>query len=200
LSYYPGETNLRISHLLIANKVDTADPVKVEQVIATCREANPDARVIKCRSVITVDEPELIAGKRALPELIAGKRALVVEDGPTLTHGGMEFGAGWFAAKQAGAAEIVDARPHAVGTIKDTYDKYPNAARILPAMGYGDEQVKDLEDTINATDADVVVEGTPIDLNRIITINKPIANIRYELEEVEPGVIEEMVAKAIGNG
>jgi predicted GTPase len=177
LSYYPGETNLRISHLLIANKVDTADPVKVEQVIATCREANPDA-----------------------PELIAGKRALVVEDGPTLTHGGMEFGAGWFAAKQAGAAEIVDARPHAVGTIKDTYDKYPNAARILPAMGYGDEQVKDLEDTINATDADVVVEGTPIDLNRIITINKPIANIRYELEEVEPGVIEEMVAKAIGNG
>jgi len=137
--------------------------------------------------VITVDEPELIAGKRAL----------VVEDGPTLTHGGMEFGAGWFAAKQAGAAEIVDARPNAVGTIKETYEKFPNAWRILPAMGYGDQQVKDLEDTINATDADVVVEGTPIDLKRIITVNKPIANIRYELEEVEPGTIEEMVAKAI---
>jgi predicted GTPase len=137
--------------------------------------------------VITTDQPELIAGKRAL----------VVEDGPTLTHGGMEYGAGWFAAKQAGAAEIVDARPYAVGTIKETYDKYPNAARILPAMGYGDEQVKELEDTINAADADVVVEGTPIDLDRIITVNKPIANVRYELEEVEPGVIEEMVAAAI---
>jgi predicted GTPase len=137
--------------------------------------------------VITADEPELIAGKRAL----------VVEDGPTLTHGGMEYGAGWFAAKQAGAAEIVDARANAVGTIKETYEKYPNAARILPAMGYGDQQVKDLEDTINATDADVVVEGTPIDLKRIITVNKPIANIRYELEEVEPGTIEEMVSKAV---
>ena len=187
LAYYPGETNLLISHLLIVNKVDTADPVKVEQVLKTCHEANPGARTIKCRSVITVDEPELIAGKRAL----------VVEDGPTLTHGGMEYGAGWFAAKQAGAAEIVDARPNAVGTIKETYEKFPNAARILPAMGYGDQQVKDLEDTINATDADVVVEGTPIDLKRIISVNKPIANISYELEEVEPGTIEEMVAKAI---
>ena len=190
LSYYPGETNLRISDLLIVNKVDTADPVKVEQVLETCHEANPGARTIKCRSVITADEPELIAGKRAL----------VVEDGPTLTHGGMEYGAGWFAAKQAGAAEIVDARPNAVGTIKETYAKFPNAAKILPAMGYGDQQVKDLEETINATDADVVVEGTPIDLKRIISINKPIANIRYELEEVEPGTIEEMVAKAIDKG
>ncbi len=127
------------------------------------------------------------------PELIAGKRALVVEDGPTLTHGGMTYGAGWFAAKQAGAAEIVDAKPYAVGTIKATYEKYPNAGAILPAMGYGDQQVADLQETINATPADVVVEGTPIDLKRIITVNKPIANVRYELEEVEPGVIEEMV-------
>jgi len=121
----------------------------------------------------------------------------VVEDGPTLTHGGMEYGAGWFAAKQAGASEIVDARPNAVGTIKATYEKYPNAAKILPAMGYGDQQVKDLEDTINATDADVVVEGTPIDLKRIISVNKPIANIRYELEEVEPGTIKEMLAAVV---
>ena len=187
LSYYPGETNLRISHLLIVNKVNTADPVKVQEVTANCRAANPDARIIQCRSVITTDRPELIEGKRAL----------VVEDGPTLTHGGMTYGAGWFAAKDAGAAEIVDAKPYAVGSIKETYEKYPNAGEILPAMGYGDQQVRDLEATINATPADVVVEGTPIDLQRIITINKPIANVAYELEEVEPGVIEEMVAAVI---
>jgi len=183
LSYYPGETNLRISDLLIVNKVDTADPVKVEQVLDSCRQANPTARIIKCRSKITTDEPELIEGQRAL----------VVEDGPTLTHGGMTYGAGWFAAKQAGAAEIVDARPYAVGALKATYEKYPNASKILPAMGYGDQQVADLQATINATPADVVVEGTPIDLKRIITVNKPIANVTYELEEVEPGTIEEMV-------
>ncbi|MGD9252460.1 MAG: cyclic 2,3-diphosphoglycerate synthase [Holophagae bacterium] len=190
LTYYPGETNLRISHLLIVNKVDTADPVKVEQVLDTARTANPSARVIKCRSVITADQPELIKDKRAL----------VVEDGPTLTHGGMEYGAGWFAAKNAGAAEIVDARPVAVGSIKETYEKYPNAARILPAMGYGDQQVKELEETINAANADVVVEGTPIDLQRIISVNKPIANVSYELEEVEGEVIREMVAKAVDVG
>jgi predicted GTPase len=187
LSYYPGETNLRISDLLIVNKVDTADPIKVEEVLDNCRTANPTARVIKCRSKITADEPELIEGKKAL----------VVEDGPTLTHGGMTYGAGWFAAKQAGASEIVDAKPFAVGTIKETYDKYPNAGAILPAMGYGDQQVSDLQETINATPADVVVEGTPIDLKRIITVNKPIANIRYELEEVEPGTIEEMVKAVV---
>ncbi len=187
LSYYPGETNLRIADLLIVNKVDTADPVKVEQVMENCRMANPDAKIIKCRSVITVDHPELIKGKRAL----------VIEDGPTLTHGGMTYGAGWFAAKGAGAAEIVDAKPYAVGTIKATYEKYPNAGAILPAMGYGDVQVRELEETINNTPADVVVEGTPSQLSRILTVNKPIANVKYELEEVEPGTIEEMVKVAI---
>jgi predicted GTPase len=189
LTYYPGETNLRMADLLIVNKVDTADPVKVEQVIDTCRVANPGARLIKCRSVITTDDPELIRGKKAL----------VVEDGPTLTHGGMTYGAGWFAAKQAGATEIVDPRPYAVGTIKATYEKYPNASKILPAMGYGDEQVNDLQETINAAPADIVVEGTPIDLKRIITVNKPIANVSYELEEVEPGTIEEMVRDVLGD-
>jgi len=187
LTYYPGETNLRMAHLLIVNKVDTADPIKVEQVLDNCRQANPSARIIKCRSVITVEQPELIKGKRAL----------VVEDGPTLTHGGMTYGAGWFAARQAGAAEIVDARPYAVGTIRETYDKYPNARNILPAMGYGDEQVHDLEATINATPADVVVEGTPIDLQRIINVEKPVANVVYELEEVEIGVIEAMVTSIL---
>jgi predicted GTPase len=188
LTYYPGETNLHMAHLLVINKVDTADPVKVELVLDNCRAANPGARIIKTRSVIHVEQPELIEGKRAL----------VVEDGPTLTHGGMTYGAGWFAARQAGASEIVDARPYAVGTIADTYAKYPNSASILPAMGYGDEQIRDLEATINATPADVVVEGTPIELRRILTVNKPIANVTYELEEIEPGVMEEMVRAVVG--
>ncbi len=187
LSYFPGETNLRIADLLIVNKVDTADPIKVEEVMDNCRKANPDATLIKCRSVITVDQPELVKGKRAL----------VVEDGPTLTHGGMTYGAGWFAAKDAGAAEIVDAKPYAVGTIKATFEKYPNAGAILPAMGYGETQVRELEETINNTPADVVVEGTPIELKRILTINKPIANVKYELEEVEPGTIESMVKAVV---
>jgi predicted GTPase len=123
---------------------------------------------------------------------------VVVEDGPTLTHGGMAYGAGWFAARQAGASEIVDARPYAVGTIAATYAKYPNAGKIVPAMGYGEEQIRDLEATINATPADVVVEGTPIELRRILSVNKPIANVTYELEEIEPGVIEEMVRAVLG--
>jgi predicted GTPase len=116
----------------------------------------------------------------------------------TLTHGGMTYGAGWFAARQAGASEIVDARPYAVGTIAATYAKYPNAGKIVPAMGYGEEQIRDLEATINATPADVVVEGTPIELRRILSVNKPIANVTYELEEIEPGVIEEMVRAVVG--
>ena len=187
LTYYPGQSNLMMADLLIVNKVQTADPVKVEQVLESCRANNATARVIKCNSTITVDQPELIDGKRAL----------VVEDGPTLTHGGMTYGAGWFAAKNAGAAEIVDCKPYAVGTIKATYEKYPNSGQILPAMGYGDQQVKELEETINATPADVVVEGTPIQLSRIISVNKPIAGVTYELEEIEPGVIEEMVRAAL---
>ncbi len=189
LSYYPGETNLIMADLLVVNKVDTADPANVEKVLESCRTHNPRARVIQCRSVITVDDPEMIRGKRAL----------VVEDGPTLTHGGMTYGAGWFAAKNAGAAEIVDPKPFAVGSIRETYAKYPNAGQILPAMGYGDHQVRELEETINATPADVVVEGTPIDLKRIISVNKPIANVRYELEEVEPGIIEEEIRKVLGS-
>jgi predicted GTPase len=187
-SYYPGETNLRLADVLIVNKVDTADPANVEKVLESCRRHNPRARVIQCRSAIHVDQPELIRGKRAL----------VVEDGPTLTHGGMTYGAGWFAAQQAGAAEIVDPTPYAVGSIRETYEKYPNARKILPAMGYGDRQVRELEATINATPADVVVEGTPIELSRILKVNKPIANVAYELEELEPGVLAEMVKEVVG--
>jgi len=187
MTYFPGESNFLMADLLIVNKVQTADPVKVEEVIENSKMHNPKARVIKCASTIAVDKPELIKGKRAL----------VVEDGPTLTHGGMTYGAGWFAAKGAGAAEIVDAKPYAVGTIAATYKKYPNSGQILPAMGYSDQQIADLEATINATPCDVVVEGTPIDLTRVLKTNKPIAEVTYELEELEPGVIESMVKKVV---
>jgi predicted GTPase len=187
LTYYPGESNLLMADLLLVNKVQTADPIKVEEVLDTCHMYNPRARTIKCASKIFVDRPELIAGKKAL----------VVEDGPTLTHGGMAYGAGWFAARNAGAAEIVDPKPYAVGSIAETYKKYPNSGQILPAMGYSDQQIADLEATINATPCDVVVEGTPIDLTRVLKVNKPIAEVTYELEELEPGVIEAMVKKVV---
>ncbi|HPC83083.1 MAG TPA: cyclic 2,3-diphosphoglycerate synthase [Thermoanaerobaculaceae bacterium] len=187
LTFYPGQTNAVIADLLIVNKVQTADPAKVAEVEANCRRLNPRARVIRCASTISVDRPELIGGKRAI----------VIEDGPTLTHGGMTYGAGWFAAKNAGAAEIVDCKPYAVGTIKATYEKYPNAGQILPAMGYSGQQVKDLEDTINATPADVVIEGTPIDITRLVKVNKPIVQVTYELEELAPGVIEAMVREVV---
>ena len=180
LTYYPGETNLLLADLILVNKVQTAEPDDIARVIANCRAANPGAELLRCRSVITVEDAELIRGKRAL----------VVEDGPTLTHGGMRHGAGWYAARDAGAAEIVDPTPYAVGSLRDTYEKYPNSREILPAMGYGDAQMRDLEATINAAEADVVVEGTPIDLRRVLEVDKPIADVSYELEEVEPGKIK----------
>lgn len=179
--YYPGETNFLMADVLVVNKVDTADPGDVERVLESCRRHNPDARVILCRSRIDVED----AGA------IEGKRVLVVEDGPTLTHGGMSVGAGWYAAKREGAAEIVDPRPHAVGSLRETYETYPNAAGILPAMGYGEEQVRELEATIEATPADVVVSGTPIDLSRVLSVDRPLVRVRYELEETEPGALEE---------
>jgi predicted GTPase len=188
LLYYPGETNLLFANLLVVNKVQTADPDHVATVLHNCMEQNPAAAVVQTRSVIVAADPGAIRGKRAL----------VVEDGPTLTHGGMTYGAGWFAAMDAGAAEIVPARPYAVGTIRETFEKYPNAAKILPAMGYGAEQTRELEETINATPADVVVAGTPIDLNRVIRVNKPIIAVSYEIEELEPGLIEKAVREAVG--
>lgn len=188
LRYYPGETNFRMADVLVVNKVQTAVPTNLERVLQNIRDHNPTAQVIQCRSEITVDEPELIKGKRAL----------VVEDGPTLTHGGMEYGAGWYAAQRAGAAEIVDAVPYAVGSIRDTYEKYPNSRKILPAMGYGEEQIRELAETIDATPADVVVEGTPIDLHLVLSVNKPVANVRYELQELEPGGLEAAVRRVVG--
>jgi predicted GTPase len=186
-TYYPGETNLLLADLVIVNKVQTAEPENVDKVVSSVAAVNPRAEIVQCRSVITLDNPELVRGKRAL----------VVEDGPTLTHGGMSYGAGWYAATTAGAAEIVDPVPHARGSIRETYESYPNARRILPAMGYGQAQMRELEETIRAIPADVVVEGTPIDLRRVLDVDKPIANVRYELEELEPGSLERAVRRAL---
>lgn len=174
LKYHPGETNFRAADVIIINKVETAYPENVQKVRENIEKVNPNAVVIEAASPIFVDRPELIKGKRVL----------VVEDGPTLTHGGMKYGAGYVAAKKFGAKEIVDPRPYAVGSIVETYKKYPHLDVILPAMGYGKKQIKELEETINRADADVVVIGTPIDLRRLLNINKPAVRVRYELEEI----------------
>ena len=187
-SYHPGETNVKLADVFVINKVDTADPDKVIEVRNSLHELNPDAIVIEGASPLFVDDPEAIRGKRVL----------VVEDGPTLTHGEMAYGAGWVAAKRFGAAEIVDPRPFAVGTIHDTYVKYPKTGAILPAMGYGDKMVKDLEDTINKADVDLVVSATPIDLTRIIKVNKPMQRVRYELQEIGKPDLEDILKKKFG--
>ncbi|MBO8174480.1 MAG: GTPase [Thermococcus sp.] len=174
LKYHPGETNFRAADVIIINKIETAYPENVQKVRENIEKVNPNAIVIEAASPIFVDKPELIKGKRVL----------VVEDGPTLTHGGMKYGAGYVAAKKFGAKEIIDPRPYAVGSIVETYKKYPHLDVILPAMGYSPKQIKELEETINRADADVVVIGTPIDLRRILNINKPAVRVRYELEEI----------------
>jgi predicted GTPase len=174
LTYYPGETNLRMADVVIINKVDTADITNINKLRANIRRVNTTAAIIEAASPITVDHPERIAGKRVL----------VVEDGPTLTHGEMKFGAGVVAAGKYNAAEMVDPRPYTVGTITDTFKKYTDIGVLLPAMGYGDKQVKDLETTINRTPCDTVIIGTPIDLNRLITIKKPTVRVGYELQEI----------------
>ncbi|MDN5354710.1 MAG: hypothetical protein PWQ09_1466 [Candidatus Cloacimonadota bacterium] len=183
LTYYPGETNLQMADVVIINKIDTADPEGIQIVRDNIRELNPDATVIDGASPITVDNPDLIKGAVAL----------VVEDGPTLTHGEMTYGAGVVAAEKYGAADLVDPREWAVGTIKDTYDKYPEIGILLPAMGYGKQQMKDLEDTINASDCDVVIIGTPIDLRRVININKPTVQVGYELQEIGKPTLEDVL-------
>ena len=173
LKYYPGNTALRMADVAVINKMDSADPKNVAIVKNNIKAVNPRAVIIEADSPVTVNDPELIKGKRVL----------VVEDGPTLTHGEMKYGAGTVAAKKLGAAEIVDPRPFTVGLITATFKKYPDIGNILPAMGYGEEQVKDLETTINKTDCDSVLIGTPIDLSRIIKINKPHTRASYELAE-----------------
>jgi len=183
ISYYPGETNARTADVIIINKVDTARYEDVMTVRENLRAINPDAVVIEGASPLFVDDP---AG-------IKGKRVLVIEDGPTLTHGEMSYGAGWVAARRFGAAEIVDPRRFAVGSIKSTYNKYPTTGEVLPAMGYGETQIRELEQTINNADADLVLVATPIDLTRIIKINQPTQRVRYELQVIGQPTLEEIL-------
>lgn len=189
VSYYPGEVNMRIADVIVINKMDSASPEGIQIVRDNIRKTNPKAIVVDGASPIKVDDPKLIEGKRCL----------IVEDGPTLTHGEMKIGAGTIAARKFGAAEEVDARPYLVGKLKETYEIYPNIGAILPAMGYGAQQLKDLEATINKTDCDTVIIGTPIDLNRIINIKKPNTRVYYDLAEIGlpdlKGVLENFVKK-----
>ncbi|MCD6205253.1 MAG: GTPase [Candidatus Marinimicrobia bacterium] len=174
LSYYPGEVNLRMADVVVINKIDTATPEGVQTVRENIQKVNPRAIVIDGASPIKVDNPDIINGKRVL----------VVEDGPTLTHGEMKIGAGTVAAQKYGAAECIDPRPYTVGKLSETFNIYPNIGKLLPAMGYGEQQVKDLEATIENADCDSVIIGTPIDLNRIIKINKPNTRVYYDLQEI----------------
>ncbi|MDQ7816890.1 MAG: cyclic 2,3-diphosphoglycerate synthase [Melioribacteraceae bacterium] len=183
MRYYPGNTSLRLADAVIINKIDSASPEGIEEVKKNIHYVNPTAVVIDAASPITVDKPELISGKRVL----------VVEDGPTLTHGEMKYGAGTVISQKLGAKEIVDPRPFTVKSITETFQKYPNIGILLPAMGYGDDQIKDLEETINKTDCDSVVIGTPIDLGRILKINKPSTRVMYELQEVGTNTLESVL-------
>ncbi|MCK4234528.1 GTPase [candidate division WOR-3 bacterium] len=187
LLYHPGETNLRMCNVALINKMDSAKTDDVEIVKENIKSVNPYAVIIEADSPVSVDEPELIKGKKVL----------VIEDGPTLTHGGMAFGAGFVAAEKLGAAEIIDPRPFAVKTIKNTYNKFPQLEKILPAMGYGDAQMKDLEDTINAATVDAVIIATPINLAKLIKINKPHVRVTYELEERKENALSDIIKKFI---
>ena len=189
LSYYPGEVVLRISDVVVINKMDSAPPEGIQVVRESIEKVNPSATVIDGASPIRVDHPEFIRGKRVL----------VVEDGPTLTHGEMKLGAGVVAAQKYGASSLVDPRPFTVGKLTETFEIYPQIGTLLPAMGYGQEQLSDLETTINNSDCDSVIIGTPIDLNRVIHIKKPSTRVYYDLQEIgEPnleGILDEFVQK-----
>lgn len=186
-SYHPGETNLRLADVVIINKVDSAPPGSVDKLMDTISRVNPRAQVIKAASPITVDRPEEVNGKRVL----------VIEDGPTLTHGEMSYGAGVIAARQLGAAELVDPRPWAVGSIAEAFVKYPHIGALLPALGYGERQLRELEATISACPVDVVLSATPIDLGRLIKTDKPILRARYELDEAAAAQLKEILFKTL---
>ena len=187
MTYYPGNVNVRLADVVIVNKVDSARKEDVELVIRNIRTLNENAKIIKANSVITVDRPELIKGKRVL----------AVEDGPTLTHGGMAFGAGVIAARKFGAKEIVDPRPHAAGSILKVYEDFDHLGAVLPAMGYSSSQMKELEETINAADCDSVIAGTPIDLGGLLHLNKPVVRTRYTIEEVDVK-LEDVIGEWLG--
>jgi len=183
ISYYPGEVNLRLADVVVVNKVDSAYPEDVEEVLHNIRTYNPKAKIVLAASALMVDNPELILGKNVL----------AIEDGPTLTHGEMTIGAGVVAAQRFGAASLVDPRPWTVGKIAETYEKYPYIGTLLPAMGYGEQQMKDLEKTINAVECDSVVIGTPINLARFIKIDKPATRVYYELSEIGKPDVKDFV-------
>ncbi|NLW18614.1 MAG: GTPase [Candidatus Cloacimonetes bacterium] len=183
ISYYPGETNILLADVVVINKIDSADLDGITEVRENVRAINPKAKIVDAASPLTVDKTEIIAGKRVL----------VVEDGPTLTHGNMPYGAGMVAAEKYGAAEFVDPRPYAVGEIAETFEKYPEIGDLLPAMGYSEQQVKDLETTINATECDGVVIATPIDLRRIVNIKHPACQVSYDLQEIGHPTLAELL-------
>jgi predicted GTPase len=191
LTFYPGETNLRMADVVVINKVDSASKENIARVQENILAANPKAVVIQAASPISIEEGDA--------NTIRGKRVLAVEDGPTLTHGDMSFGAGVLAAKKFGAAEIVDPRPYAVGSIRETFQRYPKTGAVLPAMGYGAKQIRELEETINATPVDLVLVATPIDLRRIVNIKHPTLRVSYELEEIGPvtlaGILKEKFSR-----
>ncbi|HOU40339.1 MAG TPA: cyclic 2,3-diphosphoglycerate synthase [Promineifilum sp.] len=190
MRYHPGEANVRLADALVVNKIDTAEPSGVDTVLRNIRQLNPRAAIVRGASPLFVDDPAAIQGRRVL----------VVEDGPTLTHGEMAYGAGVVAARQFGAAEIVDPRPYAVGTIAATYAKYPNTGPVLPAMGYSAEQIADLEETINRTPVDMVIVATPIDLARLVDIDRPSQRVRYELQEIGQPTLTDLLRAHFGRG
>jgi len=189
LTYFPGTTNFKHADVILIGKVGHADAAAIEQVRENARQINPSATVLLRESPLDIPDPAAIEGKRVL----------VIEDGPTTTHGGMPYGAGIMAATTCGVGELVDPRPFAVGEIADTYAKYPDIGDLLPAMGYGDEQIRDLEQTVNAVDCDLVIVGTPIDLTRLIDIDKPSMRIGYSLKPVD-GQLTELVGDAVKSG
>jgi len=180
--FHPGETNVRMADLVIINKIDSAEPWAIEDVRSTVAELNPRAAIVMARSDLTLDGPSIV-----------GKRVVVVEDGPTLTHGGMAYGAGIVAARRFGADRHVDPRPAAVGSIREVLDKYPALEPLIPAMGYGPAQISELEETLNAVDADLVLSATPIDITRLVTLNKPITRVRYELVQTSGTPLADLI-------
>lgn len=189
ISYHPGEANIRMADVVIINKVESANLEDIITVIGNVRDANPNTIIIEAASPFIIDNPDKIKGKRVL----------VIEDGPTLTHGEMNIGAGYIAAEKFGAKEIVDPKPFAVGTIKDAYEKYPNLEMVVPALGYSEKQLKELEETINSANADTVIIGTPVDLRRLFPINKETVRVDYELQEIGNPTLYDLIKQRFGN-
>lgn len=188
-SYHPGEANLRAADVVLINKVDTADPAAVRRVRENATALNPSAMVVEAESPITVQDPDAVRGKRVL----------VIEDGPTLTHGEMAYGAGWIAADRFGAREIIDPRSFAVGSLRSTYEEYPMTGPVLPAMGYGERQMQELEETIRRSDAELILIGTPIDLARLVDLDKPSQRVRYDLKVRGEPTLETIIRQQLGD-